>query len=126
MGGWRYEIFGCFSTPLTSLWACFIPFGIPCLQATTAKLVVTTAAKENQAAIACILATCLCCFGTAYNRTKIRDNLRVEGSYLVDLVIMCLLPCCGVVQEWREVMNNKGLSEDSPVWRAWKGYQDIP
>ncbi|CAG9317024.1 unnamed protein product [Blepharisma stoltei] len=120
---WAFKLFDCFDTPLTCLWSCLVPCGTPCLQATTTKL--TNDKEENAPLIAFLMACGLCCFGVAYNRTKIREVLSIKGSYLNDCILATFCCCCSMVREWREVMANKGFKEDEPVWKAWKGYQEV-
>jgi Cys-rich protein (TIGR01571 family) len=53
------------------------------------------------------------CYGSAYNRTKIREKHEIRGSYLVDCVMYaCCLGVCAVVQEYQEVKlrQTKGMS----------------
>lgn len=120
---WAYKLFDCFDAPLNCIWSWCVPCGVPCMQATTTKLV--NDKEENAKWIAFLMACGLCCFGVAYNRTKIRETLNINGSYLEDCVLALFCPCCSMVREWREIMVAKGFKEDEPIWKAWKGYIEV-
>ncbi|CAG9316977.1 unnamed protein product [Blepharisma stoltei] len=122
-GDWHFQLFDCFAAPLNCIWACCVPCGICCQQATTTKLIIDQ--EENAPTFAFLFACLGCCFGVAYNRQRIRKTLGIGGSYLIDCILAFFLPCCTMVREWREVMTVKGLKEDEFVWKAWKGYSAI-
>ena len=119
---WKNGLFDCFQAPLACVWSTCVPWGVACMQATTAR---HTIAEEDPHVKACLFASCLCCFGVAYNRTRIRDNLKIKGSYWEDCIIAAFCPCCSMVREWREVMLSKGKPEDESVWRAYSVHDKV-
>ena len=122
MSEWTIKLLDCFHAPIAYLWSYCIPCGIACMQATTARLVVP---EENASIKACLFAVFLCCFGTGLNRSDIRKNLSINGTYLEDCFLTWCLPCCAMVQEWREVMKAKGKDEDEVVWKAYSEYNTV-
>lgn len=122
MSEWSVKLFECFAAPIAYLWSYCIPCGIACMQATNAKLVVP---EDNAPIKACLFAVFLCCFGTGLNRTEIRKHLSINGSYVEDCILTWCLPCCAMVQEWREVMKTKGKPEDEFVWKAYTEYSSV-
>lgn len=119
---WKYKLLDCCSAPYACLWSCFVPFGIGCQQGTTAKLMLP---EQDAYVKACLFASFLICYGVAYNRSRIREKLNIRGRYLEDCWVSCLLPCCSMVVEWKEVMHNKGLHEDESIWQAYNAYSSI-
>ena len=92
------------------------------MQGAAARLMV----KEDYAHIkACLFAVFLSCIGTGINRGEIRASLMIKGSFLEDCILTWFLPCCSMVQEWREVMSHKGKDEDELIWRTCSDYYEI-
>jgi Cys-rich protein (TIGR01571 family) len=72
--------------------------------------------NPNTGLVACLLATFLCCFGNAINRTAIRKAYNIKGNYFADLMCWCFCPICANVQEYREAMENKYNNSDREPW----------
>jgi Cys-rich protein (TIGR01571 family) len=102
--GWEAEFCKCFDNAAMCLFACFVPCGGLCMQVIDAKL---TLKAENAAMVACLCSFCLCCYGAGWNRTNIRKEDKVEGSYFVDCLLHLVCGLCAVTQEWQHVMKKK-------------------
>lgn len=97
---WTQSLWSIFENKMMCLLACCVPLGCVCMQAADAKLIHKQ--ESNGHLIACLLGCCCGCFGMAYNRKKLRDELSIDGNYCLDLLCMCLCTLCSVTQEWRE------------------------
>ena len=62
----------------------------------------------------CFLSSYFCCFGTACNRTSVRQKYQYTGSYWQDLALHCCCAVCAVTQEYREVMKKEYI-ELAPI-----------
>mmetsp|Transcript_32109 Transcript_32109/g.55406 ORF Transcript_32109/g.55406 Transcript_32109/m.55406 type:complete len:126 (+) Transcript_32109:2331-2708(+) len=100
------SLFQCFDNAIMCLFAWCVPCGGLCMQAIDAKVVLSEK-EPNAAIIAYLCAWCLGAYGAGYNRYKIRDSLKVEGSYIVDCLLHCFCGVCAVTQEWQVVMKEK-------------------
>lgn len=122
---WKYSLFGCCGNPSMCIFATCIPCGYYYMHALNARV---SKDKPGDLKSAC---TAFCCvlglqsFGASFNRMRIREVYSIEycsqclhGNYigeycriccswLVDLLTVCMCPCCAVVQEWREVMDRE-------------------
>jgi Cys-rich protein (TIGR01571 family) len=90
------------------------------MQAINAKV---TRQADNVACVACFCACCLCCLGAGWNRTQIRNEDKVEGSYIVDCLLHCLCGVCAVTQEWQHVMKKKRGSSKKTICDYNAGYK---
>lgn len=101
---WTKKPFDCCKNPPM----CFMPSCVPCGYQLVQACTVGVVYKETGCGTACWRAfccsVCLCSFGGAYNRTKIRHKLELKGNCFVDLLFHLFCPCCAVVQEWRQGM----------------------
>lgn len=83
------------------LFALCVPCGIICMQAANAEV----GLKADKAyLVACICGCMLGCWGTAWNRTNLRIETDVDGTYIVDFVLHWFVSVCAVTQEWQHVM----------------------
>ena len=86
------------------------------MQALNAKVTNEGHEGKNAALVAFLLNCCLCYFGAAYNRMKVREKYSIQGNYFVDCLLECFCPCCAVTQEWREVMKRVRGDDDLKIW----------
>mmetsp|Transcript_20976 Transcript_20976/g.3394 ORF Transcript_20976/g.3394 Transcript_20976/m.3394 type:complete len:80 (-) Transcript_20976:69-308(-) len=77
------------------LWSLCVPCGIACMHAANFKTLSPN--EKDKPWIGCLFAIFLCCFGTGYNRSKFRDDLKIKGSLLFDMVLYLFCPCCAAV-----------------------------
>jgi Cys-rich protein (TIGR01571 family) len=116
---WQATLCGCTNNPCMCAWAFLVPGGCCCMQMIQAMVLHPT--NENrEAAKACLCNTFLCCFGAAFNRLKVREDLGIHGQYFNDCLVWTFCPCCGSTQEWREVMLQKKTDEKVVIWNAGK------
>jgi Cys-rich protein (TIGR01571 family) len=87
------------------------------MQYVNAKLIFP---NQKLAGCKALLCVCIfCCMGAGYNRSELRDELNIGGSWLVDFILEALGCCLAVSQEWREVMQHVGLTHSCPIWVAF-------
>merc|ERR1711976_289640 len=103
MSDWSNGLFGCFN----NCGLCIITYFVPCLTAgNNAKAV-----GEN-----CFLYGCLSILGPigiwsrATIRGKIREQEAIEGSFIVDCVMLWICGFCAIVQEAQEVEGQAAAS----------------
>jgi len=115
MGGWDYSLLDITKAPLMCLWGCLVPFGCCCMQGIS-----TSVARPSKKEIGITLASlvCLCNFGMAFNRYRLRKSLSIEDSPITDCAVSLFLPCCSVTQEWMHVMNIHKGTHDYPIWKV--------
>lgn len=75
------------------------------MQAIDAKIVLDK--EPNAAFVAYLCAWCLGAYGAGYNRYRLRGELKLKGSYILDCLLHCVCGVCAVTQEWQEVMHVK-------------------
>ena len=98
---WSHGLFGCFDDCGT----CIVTFFCPCY----------TAGKNAEAVgadcyVLCGLATCIPLanvFFMAQIRSKIREQNRIEGTFLNDFMATCCCPLCMLVQSAQEVKESR-------------------
>ena len=115
---WDIDLCKCCETPCMCLWSWCIPCGFQCMQCIDAK---TYSGESKNGVVAFFLAWCLCCFGAGYNRTKVREQYKIEGSFILDCLCEWLMPCCAVTQEWRTVMTKEHGDDKKLIWQVWGG-----
>ena len=102
MADFEEPYFGC----MNDLTVCLIAWCIPGAACYFEAVAVDTVTKEG-IAIPFLLPCCLGCIGGAINRGKIRENYKIEGSFVSDcLYSICYL--CSATQEYREVKKRGG------------------
>ena len=87
-------LFGCFSNPRL----CIVTFCVPCY----------TVGRNAQEGLGedCLLIGLLMCVGLNFGpviRWRLRQGKDLEGSMITDVLIHMLLPCCGMIQEAKEI-----------------------
>ena len=87
-------LLGCLSDPRL----CILTFCVPCY----------TAGRNAQEGHGedCLLIGLLTCLGLNFGavmRWRLRQNNDLEGSMITDVLIHLLLPCCGMIQEAKEI-----------------------
>lgn len=104
---WRSILFRC-STNYTMCFCtlCF-PIGGAIMQCQNTKLLSDEQTAGKSGCIAFCCAFWCGCIGLAFNRTTVRTLLKIEGSFVQDLLCHCCCCCCALSQEWREVMFEK-------------------
>jgi Cys-rich protein (TIGR01571 family) len=118
MGGWDIDLFDCKKNPIMFLWACCVPCGGTCMQAVDAKL---TQNDKNAPLFACLL-DCFCgCIGAAINRSRVREQLSIHDSILMDVLLSCFCGPCSITQEYIQVMQKKKGNEKAVIWEVYKG-----
>ena len=65
----------------------------------------------------------LCCFGSGYNRKKLRDYYNYKGGYFRDCLLHLVCPHCMVVQEWSSVMQEEFNFHEKLIWQVMKKSQ---
>ena len=113
-GNWKFGICDCLKSPEICLWSWCVPGGYICMQV----MAVNNALENdvNAGLAACLLASLLCWFGSAMNRTAIRKAYNIKGNYITDLVCWCFCPICANVQEYREAMDTKYNNSERGPW----------
>lgn len=81
---------------------------------------------NNDSTLACLLAACCGCIGSAWNRTKLREVMKIEGNFMMDLLCHCCCPWCSVTQEWREVMMRVNKKDDITIFNIPKQTSQPP
>lgn len=89
---------GCLSDLFSCVLVCLCPLGPCVVQASTVEKL-TGQPFLN----ACLLASLTCCFGQAYNRGLIKQQMGLNKSYFEDCLIYLLCADCAATQEYREV-----------------------
>mmetsp|Transcript_32944 Transcript_32944/g.57741 ORF Transcript_32944/g.57741 Transcript_32944/m.57741 type:complete len:118 (-) Transcript_32944:342-695(-) len=76
-----------------------VPFGVCFLQSKAIALL-----HQNDAYCLPFLRPLICCcYGAAWNRHEVREEIKIEGDYCSDLLVHMFCPCCATTQEYREV-----------------------
>lgn len=92
--------------PECILISCLGCIGVGLVQAKTAGKL------DKGKVMPCLCAVGLGCFGMAYNRKKVRDEYRIKGSFILDLLFYAIgCFCCAPTQELREVEFRKSNME---------------
>ena len=113
---WDKDLFDCFKNPIMCLWSWCIPCGSTCMQAVNAKVINEGHDSSKHCWTAFFCNCCLCYFGAAYNRMKVREKYSIQGNYFIDCLLECFCPCCAVTQEWRQVMDKENGDGDLKIW----------
>ncbi len=105
-------LFGCFEDPRL----CIMTFCIPCY----------TAGKNASEGLGedCLLVGLLACLGLQFGpvmRWRLRQDRGLQGSMITDVLIHMLLPCCGLIQEAKEI--GWGLPEE--IQNAGKKREEV-
>ena len=98
---WSHGLFGCFDDCGT----CIVTFFWPCY--TVGK---NAEAVGTECYVLCGLATCIPLanvFFMAQIRSKIREQNRIEGTFLNDFMATCCCPLCMLVQSSQEVKESR-------------------
>jgi hypothetical protein len=74
------------------------------MQAVAAKV---TFRAENVCLYSYICACCLCCYGAAFNRSRIRKQDDIGGYCILEVLLYVFCGVCAVTQEWQHVMKKK-------------------
>lgn len=101
---WKTPFCGCFS----AIGPCLFAFCCPGLGANILQCQTKNTLDETGGCVAYLCACCLGCYGSAFNRYKVREHFSIKGSYLLDCLIYTFcLGLCAVVQEYREAKEQK-------------------
>ena len=98
---WSHGLFGCFDDCGT----CIVTFFCPCYSAGK-----NAEAVGAECYVLCGLATCIPVanvFFMAQIRSKIREQNRIEGTFLNDFMVTCCCPLCMLVQSSQEVKESR-------------------
>lgn len=110
---WKVTVFDCSKNCTMCLFSCCVPCGIACMQCYEFR---TLLPANNDSTLACLIAACCGFIGAAWNRTKLREVMKIEGNFLMDLVCYCCCPYCSATQEWREVMMRVHKKDDFNIF----------
>lgn len=119
---WSFDLFKCFGNPIMCLWSWCIPCGFECMQCVDANHVL----GEGKGMKAFLCAWCLCCIGAGMNRKDLREELKIEGSFIMDCLLTWCCGCCTVTQEWQETMNNAYKEPKKTIWAVFSGTKQKP
>ena len=111
---WEETLLDCLKNPIMCLWSFFVPCGMECMQAVDANYMFRNE-EPNEMYIAFLMNYCLCCFGAAYNRGRLREKFDIKGNYLTDALVWCLCCWCAANQEWRTVMAKYNSNPRTPI-----------
>jgi Cys-rich protein (TIGR01571 family) len=99
---WPKNICGCCRNIRIFGVSCLI-CGQICLSARIAGEIQKDKTSNSYAISAFLLSACLCCVGSAINRSRIRRKYEIGGCCLCDCLTHMFLPWCAITQEWRQV-----------------------
>ena len=119
---WKNNLFGCGGNAIMCIWSWCVPCGFHCMQCVDANHVL----GEGTGIKAFFCAWCLCCIGAGFNRKEIREELKIEGTFLMDCLMEWCCGCCAVTQEWQEAMEKSYKDPKKAIWRVFKGTKDKP
>ena len=122
MGVWTINLFDCCKNFKTFAISC-CPGGICCVQCASAY--VSSSGDINQRKKVRNLTYCIAMFfpvcGWIFNRIKLRNQLQINDSILIDIGYTICCPCCAVTQEFMEALDiNYERKTDTFVCRTIK------
>lgn len=109
---WKAKVFGCCNNACMTTFACLVPCSCSFIQCINSKLMF----PESKEYVGAYFCTFIGCIGMAYNRSKLRAKLNIEGNFCLDCICHSCCPCCSLVQEWREVMIFKYNDETKNIF----------
>lgn len=104
MGGWTIGLFQCSDNIQMFFFAFCLPGGVCCMQALNAKLANNI---KNSWKIACLLSCLLPVFGCTINRTRLRKDLDISDSFVIDFAFWLYCPACSATQEYIQTLDIK-------------------
>jgi Cys-rich protein (TIGR01571 family) len=103
MVSWEEPLFGC----INDIKVCFLIAACPLISPCVQGKAVAKATQES-CWIPCLCACSLACIGAAINRSRIRDQYLIDGSWLGDCMAHFCCSACAVCQEYREATTREG------------------
>ncbi|CAG9316238.1 unnamed protein product [Blepharisma stoltei] len=84
--------------------SCLISWCVPCGSQCVQGMAINEASAGSESCfVPCLLAAFLGCIGSAINRGNIRNRYRIDGNFIVDLLISWFCLPCVSCQMYREV-----------------------